>query len=84
MTITNYSVVLSWGASASSPISGYNIYRSTVNGSGYTKLNSSLLSGLTYTDTTVVAGQTYYYVSTAVDSSGDESSFSNQIQEIIP
>jgi fibronectin type 3 domain-containing protein len=84
LTITNYSVALSWGASSSPSTSGYNIYRSTVRGSGYTKVNSTPISGLSFTDSTVVAGQTYYYVSTAVDSSGDEIGYSNQIQEVVP
>jgi len=39
---------------------------------------------LNYADSTVVSGQTYYYVTTAVDPSGYESSFSNEIQEVVP
>jgi hypothetical protein len=38
-----HSVVLTWPASTST-VSGYNVYRSTVSGSGYTKLNSSLVA----------------------------------------
>src|SRR5579863_10252960 len=78
-----HTVVLTWNAS-SSVVSGYNIYRSLVSGSGYTKLNSSLISGLAYADTNVVAGTTYFYVATAVDSGGDESSDSNQATAVIP
>lgn len=79
----NHSVTLSWMAS-SSTVSGYNIYRTTVSGSGYAKLNSGLIPSLSYTDTTVQAGITYYYVATAVDASGDESTDSNQATAIIP
>jgi Carboxypeptidase regulatory-like domain len=78
-----HSVALTWNAS-SSAVSGYNIYRSTVSGSGFTKLNSALISGLAYADTNVVAGTTYFYVATAVDSGGDESSDSNQATAVIP
>lgn len=78
-----HSVGLTWNASTST-VSGYNIYRSTVSGSGYTKLNASLITGLAYSDTTVTAGTTYFYVATAVDSSGDESSDSNQATAVIP
>jgi hypothetical protein len=78
-----HSVMLNWNASASA-VSGYNVYRSTVSGSGYSKLNGALLGILNYTDSAVQSGQTYYYVTTAVDSSGDESSYSNQAQAIIP
>jgi len=77
------SVALTWDASTST-VSGYNVYRSTVSGSSYTKINSSLVATLTYTDSTVQNGTTYYYVTTAVDSSGDESAYSNQATAVIP
>jgi len=78
-----HSATLTWSASTST-VSGYNIYRSTVSGSGYTKINSSLVSALTYTDSTVQGGTTYFYVTTSVDSGGSESSFSNEVTANIP
>jgi len=78
-----HSVTLTLKAGTST-VSGYSIYRSTVSGTGYTKLNSSLVSGLTYTDSTVQNGTTYFYVATAVDSGGKESSYSNEMQAVIP
>ncbi|PYU50411.1 MAG: hypothetical protein DMG48_13930 [Acidobacteria bacterium] len=78
-----HSVALTWGASPSS-VSGYNIYRSTVSGSSYIKVNSSLVNGLSYNDTNVQSGSTYYYVTTAVDAAGKESSYSNQVSAAIP
>jgi len=60
------------------------IYRSTMSGSGYMKLNNSLVSGLNYTDANVQSATTYYYVTTAVDSSGNESAYSNQATAAIP
>jgi hypothetical protein len=78
----SYSVTLTWVASTSS-VTGYNVYRSTVNGGPYTLLNPSPLTALTYTDSTVQDGVTYYYVATAVDSSG-ESAYSNQATAVIP
>jgi len=80
---TSHSVGLSWVASTST-VSGYNIYRSTTNGSGYAKINTGLVAGVTYNDTTVQSGTTYYYVVTAVDSTGTESSDSNQATAVIP
>jgi fibronectin type 3 domain-containing protein len=65
-------------------VSGYNVYRSTVSGTGYSKLNSSLVSGLAYSDSSVQSGTTYFYVTTAVDSGGKESSYSNEVQAVIP
>jgi hypothetical protein len=78
-----HSVALSWLASSSAVV-GYNLYRSTVSGTQYAKVNSLLVSGLSYTDATVVNGQTYYYVTTSVDASGNESAYSNQAQANIP
>lgn len=77
-------VTLSWTASTSS-VAGYNVYRSTVSGGPYTIiLNSSLVAGLSYTDSTVQAGVTYYYVVAAVSASGVESSYSNQASATVP
>jgi hypothetical protein len=78
-----HSVALTWSASTST-VSGYNVYRGTVSGGPYTKINSSLVAILTYTDSTVQSGTTYYYVTTAVDSSGDESVYSNGASALIP
>ena len=78
-----YSVALTWDASTST-VSGYNVYRSTDSGTSYILLNSSLLTALAYTDPSVQNGTTYYYVTTAVDSSGNESVYSDQAQAIIP
>jgi hypothetical protein len=81
-TVT-HSVALSWTASTSAVI-GYNTYSSTVSGGPYTKLTSTPDAGLSYTDSTVQAGQTYFYVVTSVDSSNVESDFSAQVSAVIP
>jgi Abnormal spindle-like microcephaly-assoc'd, ASPM-SPD-2-Hydin len=78
-----YTVSLSWDASPSQ-VAGYNIYRGTTSGGPYTKINSTLDSVTTYTDSTVSASQTYYYVTTAVNSSGQQSAYSNQVQVVVP
>jgi len=75
-------VALNWNASSSS-VTGYNIYRGTVSGGAYARI-ASLVSALTYNDSTVQNGTTYYYVTTAVDSQGTESVFSNQVVAVIP
>ena len=79
----SHSVTLNWTASIST-VTGYNVYRSTVSGGPYTKLNSTLVTTTQYTDSTVQAGQTYYYVITSVDSSNVESTYSNQVSATIP
>ena len=79
-----HSVALAWGASKSSGVVGYNVYRATASGGPYTKLTSSAISETQYTDTSVEAGHIYYYVVTSVDSSGVQSSHSNQASATIP
>jgi hypothetical protein len=78
-----HSVSLTWDAS-SSKVSGYNVYRGGVSEGPFTRLNGSLVSELNFTDATVTAGATYYYVTTAVDSSGIESVYSNTARAIVP
>jgi fibronectin type 3 domain-containing protein len=78
-----HSVGLNWGASSSS-VAGYNVYRSTVSGSSYAKMNGSPVGGVSYADSNVQSGLTYYYVATAVDASGSESVYSNEVSAIVP
>jgi hypothetical protein len=78
-----HSVSLSWTQSSSSAV-GYNIYRGTVSGGPFSKLNSTLNSPTNFVDDNVQAGSTYYYVTTAVNSSGTESTYSNQVKAVIP
>ena len=78
-----HSVTLSWTASTSVVV-GYNVYRGTTSGGPYAKLNTSLVSILSYIDSAVQSGQTYFYVATAVDSNGNESTFSNEVSATIP
>ncbi len=68
----------------SSNVVGYNIYRSSILNGPYTKLNSPLVTSTTYIDSSVLASQSYYYVATAVDSSGNETAYSNQVTATIP
>ncbi len=80
---TQHSVSLSWNASTSQVI-GYNIYRGASSGGPYTKLNSSLISGLSFTDNNVQSGSTYFYAATSVDSGNTESLYSNLATAVIP
>jgi hypothetical protein len=81
---TPASVSLSWTASTSTGVVGYYVYRGTASGGPYTQLNSSPVDATTYTDTTVEAGETYYYVTTAVTSQGTQSAYSNQAKAVVP
>jgi hypothetical protein len=81
---TAHSVALAWSASKSSGVVGYHVYRATASGGPYTKLTPSAIPETRYTDTSVEAGRTYYYVVTSVDSDGLESSHSNQASATVP
>jgi hypothetical protein len=81
---TPRSVTLSWTASTSRSVTGYNVYRATRTGGPYTKLNSSPVPAVTYVDGSVSSGLTYFYVATAVDSKGNESTYSTEASSTVP
>jgi hypothetical protein len=76
-------ITVSWTApttnadgTALTDLLGYEVYRSTSAGGTFTQVNTSDVSGVSYVDSTVVAGNTYYYKVTAADTGGIESSMS--------
>lgn len=79
-----HTVALSWIASTTTTVTSYNVYRSAVSGSGYLRIGSVSAPTVTYSDATVLNGTTYYYVTTALDSTGAESGYSNQVTAVIP
>jgi len=78
-TTSSHTVTLSWDASTSPEISGYNIYRAVSSGSclSYSRINTSLETGTQFTDTAVVSGTSYCYAVTAVNTGNQESDYSN-------
>ncbi len=68
---------LTWTKSSSANITQIRIYRATVSGGPYA-LHATVPVTTTYTDTGLTSGTTYYYVVTAVNSSGLASPYSNQ------
>ena len=80
------SVVLGWtavstnaDASGITDLLGYEVYRST-DGTTYTQVNASDVSGIAYTDSTTAAFTSYYYKITAADDGGNESAYSSALQ----
>ena len=65
VTTSANSASLSWSASPDFSLLGYALYRSPNPGGPFTRLNSSLVTGLSYTDASV-AGGTYTYMVRAV------------------
>ena len=81
-TTAAHSVQLNWQASSSTGVSGYRVYRSTISGGYYALVASP--AGLTFTDSSVQSGATYYYVVAALNSTGQLSPYSNQVKAVVP
>jgi endoglucanase len=78
-TAGNGMVSLNWNDNTEFDLAGYNIYRSTTSGGGYSKLNGPILSTSDYIDNSVVNGTTYYYIVKAIDTSSNESGPSGEV-----
>jgi large repetitive protein len=79
----NHVVDLSWKASTTGTVVGYNVYRSP-DAATWKKINASLLGSTLYSDSSVANSTTYYYSATAVDSSGHESSKTAAVKAVVP
>ena len=66
-------VTLDWDDNGESDLAGYDVYRATVSGGSYSKINASTLTSSDFVDGGVAGGVTYYYVVTASDTSNNES-----------
>jgi len=80
------SVVLSWGAPSSNAdgtplndLAGYNIYYGTASGNYSESIDVGDV--LTYQVNNLSTGVTYYFTTTAYDTSGNESGYSNEISK---
>ena len=76
-------IAFRWDANTESDFVGYNIYRDTETPVARTQgaLNgATLVITPVYVDTLPLNGQTYYYVVTAIDSAGNESAPSHEVQ----
>jgi hypothetical protein len=84
VTTGAHTASLSWKSSATSGVT-YNVYRAATSGAyNYTTpLNSTPIAGTSFSDCTVLPGQTYYYVARAANSTGNSVN-SNEVQTIVP
>jgi len=78
-----HSVSLSWTASTSVDVVGYNVYRGTEATGPFSELTASPVAGTSFTDQAPPPGADFY-VATAVDASGNESVFSAPAEAIVP
>lgn len=79
----SHTVSLTWTPSTS-PVIGYVIYRRTGTVGSFSRLDSSIDSMASFTDTNVTNGVTYSYVITAVSADNVESQFSSEVSVTIP
>ena len=77
VTHDTYGASLSWQADSESGVAGYNVYRSTTPNSNLIKLNSSLVTRVSYRDASAQPGTAYYYYVTTVGTDNIESEKSN-------
>jgi fibronectin type 3 domain-containing protein len=82
--VSAHAVTLNWNASASSGVAGYNVYRGSVSGGPYARMNSSAITITSFNDNAVQPGQTYFYVVTSISLNDVESSYSNEVMAPIP
>jgi hypothetical protein len=81
---STHSVDLTWTASTSTGVVGYNVYRGITTGGPYSILDSAPVAADAYTDSTVQSGLTYFYVVRAIDGTGTESANSAEVPAMIP
>ena len=81
---SSHSVSLSWNASSSPNIAGYNVYRApyTTACGIYSKINGSLNTETAYVDSSLADHMNYCYATTAVNSSNEESGYSNIVADV--
>lgn len=84
ITGSGHTAALTWVASTSAGVTGYNVYRGTVSGGPYTLVNSTPVAAITYTDAGVAAGTAYYYVVKSVGSDGSLSAASSEVTAAVP
>lgn len=79
-------VRLAWEAVTDPDLAGYHVYRSATPARGFTRVTAALQAPTTFVDTQVRAGQTYYYVVTAIDRSrrANESVPSAEVAASVP
>lgn len=81
---SQHTVDLTWAASNSPDLLGYNVYRAPFGDScgSFTRINTALVPTTSYTDSDLTNGASYCYAATAVNTSREESSYSNIVMNV--
>ncbi len=79
----NTTTTLTWNGNHESDLAGYKIYRATASGAYGAPIAVITGNTTSYTVTGLTAGTTYFFVVTAYDTAGNESSRSNEVTKSI-
>jgi hypothetical protein len=87
-TAADRSIDLSWTPNTEDDLAGYIVYRQEVDSKGVatgtvTRLNATPVVGPAYRDLTAIPGRRYAYRVTAIDTAGNESAPSADVQETL-
>jgi len=82
-TPTTSSATLTWTPNTDPDLAGYKIYQATASGAYGASLATVSAGTATYQATGLAANTTYFFVITAYDSAGNESSFSDEVSKRI-
>jgi hypothetical protein len=82
-TATSETATLSWNANSEPDLQGYKIYLATTSGGYGAPITTLPMDATSYTVTDLEIGTTYFFAVTAYNSSGAESSFSNEVIKTI-
>jgi hypothetical protein len=80
---TRETAMLSWDANSAPNLEGYKVYLATASGGYGAPIATVAMDMTSYTVTGLETGTTYFFVVTAYNSSGAESSFSNEVSKTI-
>jgi len=82
MSAYSAQATLSWDAVNESSVAGYKLHYGKTPGVYTNSVNSGKTTSYTVSD--LVEGETYYFASTAYDSAGNQSGYSNEVSKSVP
>jgi hypothetical protein len=81
--VTQSSVTIGWSPSSSPNLAGYMIYYGTSSGNYITAVLVDNSQATNVTINGLVPGTTYYFAATSIDSSGNQSAYSQEISAVV-
>ena len=77
-SVLGFSINVTWSPNGEVNLGGYNVYRASLSGGPYIKINVALITDTSYLDNGLPNG-THFYVVTAEDALANESIFSLEV-----